>query len=252
MTPTTRRHLRALLTTALATTLLTTTACTTAKTTKDTFTATKNAYTVEEIKDALPLAKGELENVNAYWQDPEFHSHNNYIPPGGVQTCPIANRSDAAGSPPNMVLPTGGEDVGRFVIEPANDTDSRTPTITQTGTYFATAPIADLAMKEIITEHAKCPSSYDVNGGPPDIIGTYNVTTRPADISGWKGYIQQVAHVYRPQQDNVYYQDMSILVLSRANVILYFELSQKKIIGDRATSGDEAEQAVASILKQLG
>ncbi len=249
--PRTRRHLRAATTTLLAATLLATTACTTT-TKKDTFTATKTAYTVEEVKAALPDAKGDLENVNEYWQDPQFHSHNNYIPPGGVQTCPLANRSDAAGAPPNMVLPTGGEDLGRYVIEPARDSDSRTPKITQTGSYFATAPIADLAMAEIVAEHAKCPSSYNVNGGPADIIGTYNVTTRQTDISGWKGYIQQIAHIYRPHQDNVYYEDMSILVLSRANIILYFELTQKKIIGDRSTSGDEAERVMKTVLERLG
>ncbi len=253
--PRTRRHLRAATTTLLAATLLATTACTTT-TKKDTFTATKTAYTVEDVKGAYYTAKDATETsgekAEEYLAGLLDSSHVNYIPPGGVQTCPYVHRSETADSPTNVVEPTAGEPVGRFIVAPARPKGSHLPNVSQGALYFATDVIADTGMDEVAKALAECPSSYNVNGGPAAILGKYSVSTRPLEMSGWAGYVQQLAHTYPLGQDDVYYDDMATVVLHRANIILYVDVSARKIIGDRSEAASQVKAIVKAVLERLG
>ncbi|WP_066948119.1 hypothetical protein [Microtetraspora fusca] len=215
-------------------------------------TATKPHYTADEVKAAYYTAKDAGEGARDYWYDRNFHSHTNYVPPSAIQTCPYVQRSDAANAPSNVVQPVGGEPVGQFAVEPARSTDSRVPYVTQNALVFGSGAIADGAMDEVGSGLAKCPGSYAVNGGPPVILGTYSVTSRPLEVFGWKGYVQQLAHTFPPGMDDVYYEDIAIVVLHRANLILYLDLTQTKIVGDRADSADKARGAVEKVLRRLG
>ncbi|MFJ2033983.1 hypothetical protein [Streptosporangium sp. NPDC087985] len=215
-------------------------------------TATKPAYTAGDVKAAYYTAKDAGEGARDYWYDRDFHSHNNYVPPSAIQTCPYVQRSDAPKAPSNVVQPVGGQPVGQFAVEPARATDSRVPYVTQNALVFGSNAIADNAMGEVNSGLAECPGSYEVRGGPPVILGTYSVTSRPLEVFGWKGYVQQLAHTYPSGQDDVYYEDIAIVVLHRANVILYLDLTQKKIVGDRADSADKVRGAMEKVLRRLG
>jgi hypothetical protein len=98
----------------------------------------------------------------------------------------------------------------------------------------------------------KCPTSYEVRGGPSPILGTYGASSRPVEIAGWKGMLQQIAHTYPPGQDNVYYEDLAHVVVRRANVILYLDVTHQKIIGERADAAATAQRALETVLKRLG
>ncbi|MET7747910.1 hypothetical protein [Micromonospora sp. NPDC005367] len=215
-------------------------------------TASKASYTAADVKATFYNAKDAGEGARDYWYDPDFHSHNNYVPPSAIQTCPLVHRSDTPNAPSNVVQPVGGQPVGQFAVEPTRATDSRIPYMTQNALVFASAAIADKAMNEVGMGLAACPESYEVDGGPPVILGAYRGTSRPLELFGWKGYVQQVAHTYPPGQDDVYFEDMAVVVLHRANLILYLDLTQKKIVGDRADSADKAEGAMEKVLRRLG
>ena len=91
-----------------------------------------------------------------------------------------------------------------------------------------------------------------MRGGPPQILGTYSVSRRPLERSGWSGYTQQIAHTYPPGQDNVYYEDITHVVLHRANVILYLDVAHRNVIGQRADSAAKADSVVKTVLERLG
>jgi hypothetical protein len=213
--------------------------------------ATKDRYAADDFKAAV--YKGEEVGAKAlgFWRDKDFHSHDNFVPPAGVQTCPLAHRSDAQGAV-NMVEPVGGDPLERYDIVPKLSDDKWTPNITQGALIFATPPIAEQGMGEIKASVAQCPASYTVNGGPPRILGDYANSVRPVTIFGWTGHTQQLAHTYFPGQDNVYYEDLAIVVVQRSNAIYYLEYSQKKIIGERADAAKKAEDIVKTVLQRLG
>lgn len=214
-------------------------------------TASKPSYTADDVKAAYYTAKDAGQGARDYWYDRDFHSHTNYVPPSAVQTCPYVQRSDTPNAPSNVVQPVGGQPVGQFAVEPARATDSRVPYVTQNALVFASTAIADNAMDEVGSGLASCPGSYEVEGGPPVILGAYRVTSRPLEVFGWKGYVQQLAHTYPPGQDDVYYEDIAIVVLHRANLILYLDLTQKKIVGDRADAAEKATGAMEKVLRRL-
>ena len=81
-------------------------------------------------------------------------------------------------------------------------------------------------MKEVGGAMSKCPATYEVRGGPSPILGTYNVSSREFESGGWKGYVQQIAHTN--PADDVYYEDTAHVVVQRANVILYLDVTHQQ------------------------
>ena len=105
-------------------------------------------------------------------------------------------------------------------------------------------------MEKVAGAVAKCPATYKVRGGPSPVLGTYDVSSREYDADGWKGYVQQIAHTH--PADDVYYEDTAHVVVQRANVILYLNVTHQKIIGERSDSSAKAEAVLRTVLKRLG
>jgi hypothetical protein len=215
----------------------------------------KSSYTGADIKAAYFKASDESETarplVEQYWADPNDHQHTNYVPLEAIETCPQAQRAHASNPVDgNSVTPDAGEPVTQFVVGPKRPDDIRTPQITQGALVFGTTAIADAGMKSVAGALAECPSTYDVRGGPSPILGTYSVSSREIDSSGWKGYVQQIAHTN--PADDVYYEDAAHVVVQRANVILYLDVTHSKIIGERSDSSAKAEAVLRTVLTRLG
>lgn len=172
------------------------------------------------------------------------------MPREALETCPLTQRANAPSESDHAVEPKAGEPVAEFVVGPKLDTDIRTPNITQGAFVFGTSVIAGNGMKEVTAAVSKCPASYVVRGGPSPILGTYSVSSRPLETAGWKGVLQQIAHTN--PADDVYYEDAAHVIVRRANVILYFDVTHRKIIGERADSSAKAEAVLRTVLKRLG
>ena len=69
-------------------------------------------------------------------------------------------------------------------------------------------------------------------------------------MGGWKGYVQQIAHTN--PADDVYYEDAAHVVVRRANVILYFDVTHSKIIGERSDASTKAESVLRTVTQRLG
>jgi hypothetical protein len=214
--------------------------------------AGQDRYTAGQVKAAYYRAHDGGVGLTDYWVDTDFHSHANYVPPDGLETCPLAQRAQASAIAPNMIQPKAGEPVGQFVVTSKRESDQHTPTVTQGAFVFGTDVIADRGMDAVTAGMAKCPSSYEVRGGPPQILGTYSVSARPLERSGWTGFSQQIAHTYPAGQDHVYYEDITHVVLHRANVILYVDVAHLNVIGQRADSAAKADSVVKTVLDRLG
>ncbi|MDA0162371.1 hypothetical protein OM076_19015 [Solirubrobacter ginsenosidimutans] len=215
----------------------------------------KSTYTSADITAAYFKASDESATarprVEGYWADPDDHQHTNYVPREGIETCPQAQRANA--STPvdgNSVTPDAGEPVNQFVVGPKDVDDIRTPQITQGALVFGTSAIAGAGMKAVAGALAKCPGNYEVRGGPSPILGTYSVSSREIESGGWKGYVQQIAHTN--PADDVYYEDAAHVVVQRANVILYLDVTHSKIIGERSDSSVKAESVLRTVLTRLG
>jgi hypothetical protein len=211
-------------------------------------------YTVSDIKAAYFTARDGGPAMQGYFQNPDDHAHSNYVPFGGLEVCPLAQRASytAPSLVANAIEPTAAEPVQQFVVAPKAPDDTRTPTITQGALVFGTSAIAASGMAGVDSGMEKCPTSYEVRGGPSPILGTYGASSRPVEFAGWKGMLQQIAHTYPPGQDNVYYEDLAHVVVRRANVILYVDVTHQKIIGERADASATAERALQTVLKRLG
>jgi hypothetical protein len=209
-------------------------------------------YTVSEVKAAYFTARDGGPSTQGYFQNPDDHAHSNYVPFGGLEVCPLAQRASytAPSLVANAIEPTAAEPVQQFVVGPKAPDDTRTPTITQGALVFGTSAIADSGMAGVSSGMEKCPTRYEVRGGPSPILGTYGASSRPVEIAGWKGMLQQIAHTY--PQDQVYYEDLAHVVVRRANVILYLDVTHQKIIGERADASATAEHALETVLKRLG
>jgi hypothetical protein len=217
--------------------------------------ASKAQYSGADIRAAYYRAKdaGPGTQFDDYWVDADYHSHSNYVPIGGLETCPLAQRSDgpSTGSgPANQVEPTAAQPVQQFVVEPHDTNNVQMPTVTQGAFVFGTGTIADNGMRTVTAAADKCPTSYEVRGGPSPILGTYSVSSRPFAITGWKGLIQQIAHTN--PADQVFYEDAVHVILHRANVIFYLDVDQKRVIGQRSSSADKATSVLNTVLKRLG
>jgi hypothetical protein len=217
--------------------------------------AESKSYTGADVKAAYFRASDEGKVtrtlVQGYWADPDEHEHTNYVPVEGIETCPQAQRANAdVKVDGNSVTPKAGDPVGEFIVAPKNPDDNHTPSITQGALVFGTSTIAGNGMKQVDEAVAKCPASYEVRGGPSPILGTYRVTSRTLEVSGWKGVVQQIAHTN--PADDVYYEDAAHVIVQRANVILYLNVTHEKIIGERSDSSAKAESVLRTVLKRLG
>jgi hypothetical protein len=116
---------------------------------------------------------------------------------------------------------------------------------------FQNAQLADAGMKRVNAAAAKCPGSFSILGGPPQILGTYTVTSRPIELNGWKGFAQQLAHTSPADVNPDTYDDLVTVVLHKDNAILYAGFAQIKNTGERADSGAKAEQVMKKSLSRL-
>jgi hypothetical protein len=208
-------------------------------------------YRVSDVRSAYYKARDAGPATQGYFQDPDAHSHTNYVPLGGLEVCPLAQRANYDAPPAaNAIEPKAAEPVQQFVVGPKSAEDTRTPTITQGALVFGTSAIAATGMEAVTSGMEKCPTSYEVRGGPSTILGTYGASSRPVEVSGWKGMMQQIAHVY--PSDPVYYEDLAHVVVGRGNVILYVDVTHQKIIGERADAAATAERVLKTVLKRLG
>jgi hypothetical protein len=215
----------------------------------------KSSYTGADIKAAYYKASDETAAVRPLiegtWADPDQHQHTNYVPANGIETCPQGQRATAnAVITGNSVTPDAGDPVNQFVVAPKRPDDLHTPQITQGALVFGTSAIADTGMKAVASALAKCPSTYEVRGGPSPTLGTYSVSSRELDSGGWKGYVQQIAHTN--PADDVYYEDAAHVVVQRANVILYIDVTHDKVIGQRSDASTKAEAVLRTVIKRLG
>src|SRR3954466_10617869 len=211
-----------------------------------------SGYTVSDVKAAYFKARDGGPAMEGYFQDPDDHAHSNYVPFGGLEVCPLAQRASytAPSLVANAIEPRAAEPVQQFVVAPKAPDDLRVPTITQGALVFGTSAIAESGMNAVGSGMEKCPTSYEVRGGPSPILGTYGASSRPLEIAGWKGMIQQIAHTY--PQDQVYYEDLAHVVVAPGNVILYVDVTHQKIIGERADATATAERVLKTVLKRLG
>jgi len=213
----------------------------------------KASYTGKDVTAAYYKASDEGAGARAFqdfWVDEDYHSHANYVPRESLETCPLMQRANAPTQAANAITPTAGEPAREFVVGPASDGDQRTPEIKQGALVFGTSAIASEGMDAVGNAMSKCPAQYEVRGGPSTILGTYSVSARPFESGGWKGVIQQIAHT--SDFDQVYYEDMAHVVVQRANVILYLDVTHHKIIGERADASAKAESVVRTVVKRLG
>jgi hypothetical protein len=186
------------------------------------------------------------------FQDDGVAGHIIYTPEDSVPTCPYVQRADdaPADSTAAVELP-GGNSTGRFIVGPSPPTHDSPPVVTQGAVVFHNAQLADAGMKKVNASAAKCPGKWTILGGPPQIIGTYTVTSRPLEMHGWKGFSQQLAHLSPEDVNPDTYDDLVTVVLHKGNAILYAGFAQIKNAGERADSGAKAEQVMKRALARL-
>jgi hypothetical protein len=186
------------------------------------------------------------------FQDDGVAGHIIYTPEDSVPTCPYAQRADDAprGTTAAVQL-QGGNSTGRWIVGPNNPQRGTPPVVTQGAVVFQNAQLADAGMKRVNAAAAKCPGSFSILGGPPQILGTYTVTSRPIELNGWKGFAQQLAHTSPADVNPDTYDDLVTVVLHKDNAILYAGFAQIKNTGERADSGAKAEQVMKKSLSRL-
>ena len=212
-----------------------------------------DTYSVADVKAAYYKAPDGGPGLTGAWVDPDDHSHTNYVPDDSLEVCPLAQRATYDSARVDHVIePKAAQPVPQFTVGPASPEDTRTPSVTQGALVFGTSDIAASGMDRVTAAMAKCPAKYEIRGGPSPILGTYNVTRRPLESNGWKGVAQQIAHTYPPAQDDVYYEDLTHVVVRRANVILSLDVTHRKIIGERSDSSAKAEAVMRTVLTRLG
>jgi hypothetical protein len=209
-------------------------------------------YTQRSIRTGFvkpaDLGKGTIE-----FEDTGAAGHIIYTPEDSVPTCPYVQRADDA--PAGMIAAVelqGGNATGRFIVAPQNPRRGSPPVVTQGAVVFHNAQLADAGMKKVNAAAAKCPGSFSILGGPPQIIGSYTVNSRPLELHGWKGFSQQLAHISPRDVNPDTYDDLVTVVLHKDNAILYAGFAQIKKSGERADSGDKAEQVMREALGRLG
>jgi hypothetical protein len=199
------------------------------------------------VKPADLGGKGVIE-----FQDDGSAGHIIYTPEDSVPTCPYAQRADDA--PAGTVAAVqlqGGNSTGRWIVGPSNPQHDSPPAVTQGALVFQTDQLADAGMKKVNASVSKCPGTFTILGGPPQIVGSYTIHTRPLELNGWKGFSQQLAHTAPKDVNPDTYDDLVTVVLQKDNAILYAGFAQIKDTGERADSGAKAEQVMKQALARL-
>ena len=169
-----------------------------------------------------------------------------------MPTCPYAQRADDAPAGTTAAVQLqGGNATGRFIVGPNNPRRGAPPVVTQGAVVFQNAQLADAGMKKVNAAASKCPGSFTILGGPPQIVGSYTVNSRPLELHGWKGFSQQLAHTSPRDINPDTYDDLVTVVLHKGNAILYAGFAQIKNTGERADSGAKAEQVMKQALARL-
>jgi hypothetical protein len=210
-------------------------------------------YTQDSIKTGF-VKPADLGGKNIIeFQDDGVAGHIIYTPEDSVPTCPYAQRADDAprGTTAAVQL-QGANSTGRWIVGPNTPTRDAPPVVTQGAVVFQNAQLADAGMKEVNAAAAKCPGTFTILGGPPQILGTYTVNSRPLELHGWKGFSQQLAHASPDDVNPDTYDDLVTVVLHKGNAILYAGFAQIKNTGERADSGAKAEQVMKKTLGRLG
>ena len=193
--------------------------------------AAKSTYTGKDVKAAYYKASDEGAGARAfedYWVDDDYHSHANYVPREALETCPLMQRANA---------PTQADQRHHAQRRGAGRRSSWSAPSARTTTAHALDHAGRAGVRHerdrrvtgmdaVGSAMSKCPATYEVRGGPSPILGTYSVSARPFESGGWKGVVQQIAHT-RPR-DDVYYEDTAHVVVQRANVILYLDVTHQQ------------------------
>jgi hypothetical protein len=187
------------------------------------------------------------------FEDDGVAGHIIYTPEDSVPTCPYAQRADDAPTGTKAAVQLqGGNSTGRWIVGPNNPTRDAPPVVTQGAVVFQNAGLADAGMKQVNAAAAKCPGSFSILGGPPQILGSYTVNSRPLELHGWKGFAQQLAHTSPDDVNPDTYDDLVTVVLHKDNAIYYAGFAQIKNKGERADSSRKAEQVTKQALARLG
>ena len=211
-----------------------------------------SGYTETSIKTGF-VKPADLGGKNIIeFQDDGVAGHIIYTPEDSVPTCPYAQRADDAprGTTAAVQL-QGGNSTGRWIVGPNSPTRDAPPVVTQGAVVFQSDQLADAGMKKVNAAAAKCPSSFNILGGPPQIIGAYTMNSRPLELHGWKGFAQQLAHTSPRDINPDTYDDLVTVVLHKGNAILYAGFAQIKNTGERADSGQKAEQVMKQSVARL-
>jgi hypothetical protein len=187
------------------------------------------------------------------FEDDGVAGHIIYTPEDSVPTCPYAQRADDAPAGTTAAVQLqGGNSTGRWIVGPSTPREDAPPVVTQGAVVFQTDQLADAGMKKVSAAASKCPGSFTILGGPPQILGSYTVNSRPLELHGWKGFAQQLAHTSPRDVNPDTYDDLVTVVLHKDNAILYAGFAQIKKTGERADSGAKAEQVMKKSLQRLG
>ena len=212
-----------------------------------------SSYTVQSVRAGF-ITTGDL-GAGTIQVDDSGHggAHIIYTPPDSVPTCPYVQRADnvSGNVPPAVELP-GSNSTGRFVVGPRDPAATPLATVTQGALVFTTSALADKGMDQVNAQTAKCPSAFTILGGPPVIVGDYKINNRPFELSGWRGFAQQLVHTFPAGVDPDTYDDLVTVVVHRANAILYVGYEQTKKVGERADSATKVRTALERTLNRLG
>ena len=136
-----------------------------------------SSYSAADVKGAYYTARDGGAALEDYWVDDEYHSHANYVPREALEVCPLMQRANAPVRVDNIIKPEAADPVSEFVVGPADETDIRTPSITQGALLFGTKAFADDGMRAVGEAMRKCPASYEVRGGPSPSSSSHRRTT---------------------------------------------------------------------------
>src|SRR3954451_7558368 len=83
-------------------------------------------YSVAGVKSAYFQARDFSPLMQGYYQDPYDHSHTNYVPVGGLEVCPLAQRANYdTATVANAIEPKAAEPAPQFVVTPKSPDDTR-------------------------------------------------------------------------------------------------------------------------------
>jgi len=209
-------------------------------------------YTKESIKAGFVKAADLGGKDVVAFEDDGSAGHIVYTPEDSVPTCPYAQRADDAPAETEAAVQLqGGNATGRFIVGPVNPRPEAPPVVTQGAVVFENDQLADAGMKTVNAAVAKCPGTFTIFGGPPQIVGSYTVNSRPLEFDGWKGFSQQLAHTAPPEVNPDTYDDLVTIVLHKGNAIVYAGFAQVKKTGERADSGEKAQGIMEQALARL-